>query len=431
MPLFYSLISKLKYHVFNLLHCIIKCMYALADKNILLGITGSIAAYKSAELIRRLRDAGAQVRVVMTESATRFITPLTLQTLSGNPVHQHLLDVDTEAQMSHIRLARWADFVLIAPASANIVAKLAHGFSDDLLSTLCLATQAPIVVAPAMNRVMWENRSTQDNINRLEELGILRFGPEEGEQACGETGPGRMLEPRQLINKLDEFFQHGILNGIKVLVTAGPTQEDIDPVRYISNRSSGKMGFAVAKAARNAGAQVTLVTGPVSLATPVGIHRIDVRTAEEMNLSVSDLAKEMDIFISAAAIADYRPESSATEKIKKTESQMQLKLVRNPDVLAGVASLPNKPFTVGFAAETTELRKHALEKLKRKSLDMIAANLVGGGSGGFESDANALTVFWDRGQVELALEKKELLAQKLIALIAEHYKAKISTSSSN
>lgn len=412
-------------------------MKPLLDKHVLLGINGSIAAYKSADLTRRLRDAGALVRVVMTRAATQFIGPLTLQSLSGHPVHVHLFDQPDDpdqpvqnaaTHIDHIALARWAEVILIAPASANFIAKLAHGLADDLLSTVCLATQAPIVLAPAMNRVMWQNPGTRANVAILADRGILRLGPTQGEQACGEAGPGRMLEPCELIDRLVEIMQPGLLRGRKVLITAGPTREDIDPVRYISNRSSGKMGFAIARAAAAAGARVTLVSGPVNLATPPGIERLDIHTAEQMYRSVMSCIETTDIFIAAAAVTDYRPVVTPAEKIKRRNNQeLTITLQPNPDILAAVASLPRAPFTVGFAAETADLKANALAKLTTKSLDMIAANRVGQEGSGFESDENALNVYWEGGGTDLPQMHKDPLARKLVAIIAQRYQLKLTT----
>ena len=394
----------------------------LSGKHILLGVTGGIAAYKSAELVRRLREQGAGVRVVMTQAAQAFITPLTLQALSGRPVHTELLDSDAEAAMGHIELARWADAVLVAPATADCLARLAQGRADDLLAAICLATEAPLAVAPAMNRAMWRNPATQENMARLERRGIHRFGPEAGEQACGETGPGRMAEPETLLLQLAGLFQTGTLAGRHVLVTAGPTREALDPVRYLSNRSSGKMGFAVAAAAVEAGARVTLVSGPVNLPTPAGVHRVDVETAAEMHAAVMQQAGSADICIAAAAVADYRPARTADRKLKKSAPAITLELERNPDIVAAVAALPDGPFTVGFAAETESTAGNARTKRQAKSLDMIAANTVGPGLG-FEVDENELQVFWDGGSRRLARSHKRRLARELIALVAERYHA--------
>ncbi len=403
-------------------------MSNLTNKRIVLGVCGSIAAYKSADLVRRLKEMGAEVRVVMTQSAGEFITALTLQTLSHNPVHQYLLDCDSESNMSHIELARWADIVLIAPCSANFMSKLAQGMADDLLSTVCLATRAPIVYVPAMNNVMWENKATRENVITLQKRGFVRFGPASGDQACGETGLGRMLEPVQISNQLIELFQPGLLQDKNIMITAGPTQEDIDPVRFISNRSSGKMGFAIAQAAREAGANVTLVCGPVKLTTPQGVNRLDVRTADEMKSVVMENINTTDIFISAAAVADYRPETVATKKIKKAASKLDLKLIRNPDILSLVTNEPVPPFTVGFAAETDNVRENALAKLNSKSLDMIAANEVGKEQGGFDSNENALSIYWQNGEQQLPMANKNTIARQLMTIITEKFREKSSAN---
>lgn len=395
-------------------------MSSLANKRIVLGVTGSIAAYKSAELVRRLRDAGAHVRVVLTGGGAKFITPLTLQALSGQPVHQHLLDADSEANFGHIELARWADAILIAPASANSIARLALGQADDLLTAVCLATTTPVAIAPTMNHRMWAHAATQDNVKTLLQRGVKIFGPASGDQACGETGPGRMLEADALVTALAELFKPGTLSGCRVLITAGPTQEAIDPVRFIGNRSSGKMGFALARAAQEAGAQVILISGPVALETPEGVTRIDVQNAQQMHDLVLRHALAVDIFVAAAAVADYRPKLAVLEKIKKAQQEVTLELVRNPDILAAVAALNTDLFTVGFAAETHDLEKNAQEKLLAKSLDMIAANQVGAQQG-FERDDNALLVLWQGGRQALGLAHKEVLARALIELIAQRY----------
>ena len=397
-------------------------MGLLSGKHVLLGVSGGIAAYKSAELVRRVREQGAVVRVVMTQGAQAFITPLTLQALSGMPVHTELLDRGDEAAMGHIELARWADVMLVAPASADLLARLAHGRADDLLTAICLATEAPLAVAPAMNRAMWQNPATRENIACLERRGIRRFGPAEGEQACGETGPGRMLEPEALVRQVTGLFQTGALAGCHVLVTAGPTREPVDPVRYLSNRSSGKMGFAIAAAAAEAGARVTLVSGPVNLPTPAGIDRIDVETAAQMHAAVMQRVASADICIAAAAVADYRPAQAAGQKLKKSAATMSLELERNPDIVAAVAALAGGPFTVGFAAETESTASNARGKLQAKSLDMIAANTVGPGLG-FDADDNELQVFWDAGSRRLPRARKTRLARELIALVAERYRA--------
>ncbi|NLO81199.1 MAG: bifunctional phosphopantothenoylcysteine decarboxylase/phosphopantothenate--cysteine ligase CoaBC [Xanthomonadaceae bacterium] len=401
-------------------------MTALAQRKIVLGVTGGIAAYKSADLTRRLQDVGAEVRVVMTPAATQFVAPLTFQALSGNPVHLDLLDPAAEAAMGHIELARWADLVLVAPASADFMARLAHGLADDLLTTLCLATDAPIVLAPAMNRLMWRNPATRDNVALLQRRGIRLLGPTAGSQACGEVGEGRMLEPLEIVQALsEEGAGQGRLAGRTVLVTAGPTYEAIDPVRFIGNRSSGRMGYAVAAAARRAGARVLLVSGPSQQSTPPGVERIDVTSAAEMYRAVMDRLGEIDIFIGAAAVADYRPAQAANAKIKKDAETLTLALERTEDILQAVAMQPRPPFTVGFAAETHDLERYARDKLARKKLDMIAANWVGGETG-FDSVDNALEVFWADGHASLGRQSKDKLAEQLVDLIAERYHAKHS-----
>ncbi len=399
-------------------------MTKLNGKRILLGVTGGIAAYKAAELVRLLKKGGAEVQVVMTRAAKEFITPMTLQALSGNPVRQGLFDPGHEAAMGHIELARWADLILVAPASAHLLARLSAGMADDLLTTLCLAAASPIAVAPAMNQQMWLNPATRENARRLEGNGIRIWGPSEGEQACGETGPGRMLEPEELLRRVEGHFAEGPLQGVRVLLTAGPTREPMDPVRFVGNRSSGKMGFALARAFVAAGAEVSLVSGPVALDTPAGVARVDVEAALEMQQAVQERVGKCDIFVACAAVADYRPEEAQGQKIKKGEERMQIKLVRNPDILAEVAALSNSPFTVGFAAETERLREHAEEKRRAKGVNMIAANRVGAEEGGFERDENALSVFWEGGSRELALAGKQSLANELVSLIAEKYHEK-------
>ena len=396
-------------------------MISLSNKHILLGVSGSIAAYKSAELVRRLKDAGADVRVVLTAGGAEFVTPLTFQALSGNPVHTALLDTEAEAGMGHIELARWADAIIVAPASANFIARLAQGRADDLLSAICLATASPIAIAPAMNQQMWANASTQENLHQLKTRGILQFGPGEGDQACGEIGPGRMLEAQQLAQLTANLFEAGSLAGRTVLITAGPTQEDIDPVRYLSNRSSGKMGYAIAQAAAEAGAKVILISGPTALTTPPRVERIDVRSAQQMFDTVMQHVTDCDIFISTAAVADYRPVQVADQKIKKTNDTLTLKLQRNPDILAEVAALQDGPFTVGFAAETENLEQHAREKLKRKGLDMIAANLVGENTA-FEADENALLILTATDKQQLPSTNKTMLGRQLIELVAKQSK---------
>jgi len=401
----------------------------LANKRILLGVTGSIAAYKSAELVRRLMDEGATVQVVMTEAAQAFVTPFTLQTLSGRPVHCALMDADAEATMGHIEQARWADLIVVAPASANFIAKLAQGRADELLSAICLASAAPLAVAPAMNQQMWANAATQANVATLAERGVTLLGPASGEQACGDVGAGRMLEPDQIVESCAEYFDVGLLAGRRVLITAGPTQEDIDPVRYISNRSSGKMGFSIAAAAAEAGALVTLISGPVSLETPARVTRIDVRSAEQM-LAAVQAQETPDIVIAAAAVADYRPLQVAAQKIKKQVGSAQLSLEQTPDILATIAENKGDMFVVGFAAETERLEENARIKLEKKSLDLIAANWVGNEHGGFDSDENALIVLWQNGGVELPMAPKEKIARLLIDIVAERFDAKDSAKNS-
>ncbi|MDD3516813.1 MAG: bifunctional phosphopantothenoylcysteine decarboxylase/phosphopantothenate--cysteine ligase CoaBC [Chromatiales bacterium] len=389
----------------------------LQGKHILLGVTGGIAAYKACELTRRLRDAGAIVRVVMTRAALEFVTPLSFQALSGHPVRTDLFDEQAEAGMGHIELARWADAVLVAPCSADFMARLAAGRADDLLSTLCLASDAPLAIAPAMNRQMWANAATQANRDALGARGVSIFGPASGEQACGETGEGRMLEAAELVERLSALFATGALAGRTVLISAGPTREALDPVRYLSNRSSGRMGYALAEAAREAGARVLLVSGPVALPTPRGVERIEVESAAQMFDAVMARIDEVDLFIGAAAVADYRPAAVAGQKIKKTASQLTLELERTPDILAAVAAREPRPFVVGFAAETQDLEAHARDKLSRKHLDMIAANDVSAGRG-FDVEDNALEVFWADGHASLPQQSKARLARELVALIA-------------
>ena len=394
-------------------------MQRLVNKRILLGVTGGIAAYKSADLVRRLQDAGAEVRVVMTQGACEFITPLTMQALSGHPVHTDLLDPRAEAAMGHIELARWADLVLIAPASADFLARLAYGHGNDLLATLCLATGAPVAVAPAMNQQMWADQATQKNQLILQEKGIHIFGPGAGSQACGEVGPGRMQDPTEIIQQAAEVFDYELLTGKHLVITAGPPREPIDPVRYLTNKSSGKMGFALAQAAAEAGARVTLIAGPVALDTPNRVNRIDVVRAEDMHeASLKAVEEGCDIFIATAAVADYRPTVTADHKIKKSTEEIHLTLVKNPDIIAAVASHAKRPFTVGFAAETQDVIEYAQGKLKSKKLDMIATNDVSGTNVGFNSDNNALTVIWPGGHKVLPLASKAQIAKQLIELIA-------------
>ncbi|WP_434086741.1 bifunctional phosphopantothenoylcysteine decarboxylase/phosphopantothenate--cysteine ligase CoaBC [Shewanella zhangzhouensis] len=396
---------------------------SLNNRKILLGIGGGIAAYKSADLVRRLKEQGADVRVVMSQSACEFITPLTLQALSGYPVSMDLLDPAAEAAMGHIELARWAELIILAPATANLIARMSIGMADELITTTCLATSAPIAICPAMNQQMYANPATQANLNTLQQRGMQIWGPGSGSQACGEVGAGRMLEPLEIRTLAEQFFAQkaqasSALHGVRLMLTAGPTREAIDPVRYISNHSSGKMGFALAEAAVAMGAEVTLVSGPVTLSTPKGVSRIDVDSAEQMLAAVMQHIDQQDIFIGCAAVADYRVADVAAGKIKKSSETMQLALVRNPDILATVAALEARPFTVGFAAETHDVETYARDKLKRKNLDMIAANDVSVPGQGFNSDTNALRVFWPQGNQDLPATDKLSLAYQLLSLIS-------------
>jgi phosphopantothenoylcysteine decarboxylase/phosphopantothenate--cysteine ligase len=387
------------------------------SKRILLAVCGGIAAYKAAELVRLLRKQNAQVQVVMTESATQFVSALTFQALSGNSVQTHLLDAHEESAMGHIHLARWADLIVIAPATANIIAKLSYGLADDLVSTLCLAATCPIYIAPAMNQAMWHNEVTQENIARLQQRGILLIAPEQGEQACGESGFGRMSEPATICQRIMTHQAEVItktplfspqtnlaLQGVKILISAGPTREPLDPVRYISNRSSGKMGYALVEAALQMGAQVTLVTGPVCLQAPAEAVVIQIETAEQMYHAITSRVQNYDVYIGAAAVADYSPMQIKEQKIKKQQSETNLVLQKTKDILTAVTALPNHPFVVGFAAETN---------------DMVAANWVGKKQGGFESDENSLHIFWEKGDKLLPMSSKKQLAWQLLELINE------------
>ncbi len=404
-------------------------MSPLHGKKILLGVSGGIAAYKSPDLVRRLRERGAEVRVVLTASAVRFVSATVFQAVSGYPVRQELWDEQAEAAMGHIELARWADAVVIAPATAHVMAQLASGLAPDLLTTLCLVTTAPLVLAPAMNHSMWRHPATQENRAVLASRGVRCVGPADGAQACGETGPGRMAEPAGIVAALEALLgaAGGPLAGRHVLVTAGPTREPIDPVRFISNRSSGKMGFAVAQAAADAGARVTLIAGPVAIATPPGVERIDVESAAGMHEATLARAAGADIYIGAAAISDYRPDRAPDQKIKKRSDSLTLNLVRCTDVLAAVSALgEGRPFTVGFAAETEKLEEHALEKLQKKQLDMIVANQVGTNLG-FDRDDNGVVVLWPGGgREEFGRMPKTELARRIVALIAAHYHARVA-----
>ncbi len=403
-------------------------MSALINKRILIGISGGIAAYKTAELARALIKNGADVRVCMTKAAAEFITPLTLQALTGNPVHSDLLDTDAEAAMGHIELARWADLIMIAPASADLIARLAHGHANDLLSTICLATDTPIHIAPAMNRLMWSNAATQQNCKTLSQRGYTLHGPAEGEQACGETGAGRMLEAQELADIVESEFNADLkdipLSGKTILITAGPTREAIDPVRYITNRSSGKMGYAIAVAAQALGANVQLVSGPVALEAPSGVTRTLIESANEMHQQTMTLAAEADIFIATAAVADYSPLNVAQQKIKKNKEkvneELSLALQTNKDILSDVSHAFPNLFSVGFAAETENLINNAQAKMQRKKLDMIIANQVGENKG-FDQDTNQIEILWQDGQLSLPEQDKQSLAVELMKTVTERF----------
>jgi len=396
-------------------------MPSLAEKQLVLGITGGIAAYKSAEIIRGLMDQGAAVQVVMTEAAKAFIAPLTLQALSGRPVRDSLLDPSAESGMGHIEIARWADQIIVAPASADFIARLAGGMASDLLTTVCLATSAPIALAPAMNQGMWNNAATQRNIDTLTADGVTLLGPASGAQACGDVGPGRMLEPADIVNHLMVSGKVRALDGTNVTITAGPTWEALDPVRALSNHSSGKMGYAVAAAAAAAGASVTLVSGPTALNPPSGIRYQPVQSAEDMLAAVEREIEDCDVFIGVAAVADYRPAQSASSKIKKHTESVTLELVRNPDILARVAQSPKRPFTVGFAAETDQAIPNARDKLQRKGLDLIAVNQVNETNNPFGSEENHLVLISETDEIDLGRDSKTALAEHLIAEIAHRY----------
>ena len=404
-------------------------MSNLQSKNIIVGITGGIAAYKTLELIRLLRKAEAEVHVVLTPAAAEFITPLTVQALSGNKVHQSLLDPNAELAMGHIELAKWADAIIIAPASADFLARLTAGMANDLLSTLCLATSSPIFIAPAMNQQMYLQTVTQENLTTLKQRGIKQIGPNNGAQACGDVGPGRMVEPSEIFSQLEQYFIPQDLTDLKVTITAGPTREAIDPVRYLSNHSSGKMGFSLAQAFAERGAQVTLIAGPVNLATPNNVNRINVISADDMLQQSLTLAPQSNIFIGCAAVADYKPAQVLAHKMKKVDTQgqqlnenLQLELIKNPDIIATISALTNKrPFVVGFAAETQNLTHYAQDKLQRKKLDLICANDVSEGKG-FNQEQNALQLFWPKGNKTLPLCHKQELAKQLVEAITRLYK---------
>ena len=396
-------------------------MDSLINKNILLGVTGGIAAYKAAEIVRHLKKSGSSVRVVMTKSAEEFITPLTLQALSGNRVSRELLDAEAEAAMGHIELAKWADGILIAPATANTLARLSSGRGDDLLSTITLAFEGPISLAPAMNQAMWRDSRTQENLKKLIDKGYILCGPGSGEQACGDVGLGRMLEPLEIMEIFSDSFKEGMLSGKSVLITAGPTKEPIDPVRFITNRSSGKMGYSLAEAAIDAGAIVTLITGPVDIEPPMKCNAIPVETAKEMHEAVMHHVNKKDIYIGTAAVSDYRPARKNETKLKKDDkgSPLILELVENQDILKSVSELDERPFVVGFAAETNDLIKNAKTKFKNKGLDLIVANDVSDKSIGFDSDDNAVTLITKRRNLAIEKESKRKIAKKIIKLIAE------------
>ncbi|WP_314419995.1 bifunctional phosphopantothenoylcysteine decarboxylase/phosphopantothenate--cysteine ligase CoaBC [Pseudescherichia vulneris] len=399
---------------------------SLAGKKIVLGVSGGIAAYKTPELVRRLRDRGAEVRVAMTEGAKAFITPLSLQAVSGYPVSDSLLDPAAEAAMGHIELGKWADLVILAPATADLIARVTAGMANDLVSTICLATPSPVAVVPAMNQQMYRAAATQHNLSVLAARGVLLWGPDSGSQACGDVGPGRMLDPLAIVDLAAAHFSPvKTLQHLNIMITAGPTQELLDPVRYITNKSSGKMGFAIADAAARLGANVTLVSGPVSLPTPAGVKRVDVVTALEMEAAVQAQVQSQQIFIGCAAVADYRAAAVADEKIKKQGDEITIKMVKNPDIVAGVAALStNRPYVVGFAAETNNVEEYARQKRIRKNLDLICANDVSDANQGFNSDNNALHLFWQDGDKVLPLERKALLGQLLLDEIVTRYDEK-------
>ena len=402
---------------------------SLKNKKILLGVTGGIAAYKTPDLVRKLVSKGADVRVVLTESAKEFVSPLSLQAVSGNSIHHDLLDTQAEAAMGHIELAKWADILLIAPATANCMAKLAHGLADDLLSTLYLATTAKVILAPAMNQQMWAATATQQNLKILNSHGVEFLGPDSGEQACGDVGSGRMMEPLEIAEQLESLADHtiqyaGKLSGKHVVITAGPTREALDPVRYITNHSSGKMGYAIAKAAAKAGASVTLISGPVNLTAPSDVKVIDCESAEQMHTAVMKQMQNCDIFIATAAVADYRAAQIESQKIKKNEDELTLTFIKNPDILKDVAALKSPPFTLGFAAETQQVDEYATKKLINKKLDMIAANDVSAADIGFNSDNNALTLLWKDSRQSLPKADKQTLAVSLIDVLVTQYTKK-------
>ncbi|WP_426578345.1 bifunctional phosphopantothenoylcysteine decarboxylase/phosphopantothenate--cysteine ligase CoaBC [Xenorhabdus stockiae] len=398
----------------------------LSGKQIVLGISGGIAAYKTAELVRRLRDRGAQVRVVMTPAAEAFITPLTLQAVSGHPVSDDLLDPAAEAAMGHIELAKWADLIILAPATADLLARLSAGMANDLVTTICLASAAPLAVVPAMNQQMYRAQATQHNLNILRERNVLIWGPDEGSQACGDVGPGRMIEPMEIVERATQHLNPvRDLVGLQITITAGPTREALDPVRFITNHSSGKMGFSIAQAAAERGAEVTLITGPVNLPTPLNVKRIDVTSALEMYKQVQETAASQHIFIGCAAVSDYRFKQTATEKLKKQGDEITYTLVKNPDIVASVAAMEkHRPFVVGFAAETRNVEEYARGKLRQKNLDLICANDVSLAEHGFNSDTNALQLFWHDGSINLPHCDKLQLSHRLLDEIFKRYDEK-------
>jgi phosphopantothenoylcysteine decarboxylase/phosphopantothenate--cysteine ligase len=396
-------------------------MSDLNGQHVLLGVTGSIAAYKSPDIVRRLKEQGAEVRVVLTASAEKLVSPTVFQAVSGEPVRGDIWDEQAEAGMGHIELAKWADLLLIAPATANVIAQLAAGSAESLLTTICLATEAPVAIAPSMNQAMWNDAATQANCDLLRKRNMRFLGPDEGSQACGDTGPGRMSEPADIVSRLSRGGKSGPLDGLHIMVTAGPTREAIDPVRFVSNRSSGKMGFAVARAAADAGAEVTLIAGPVNLPTPPRVIRVDVESTQQMFDEAMQRIAEVDIYVGAAAISDYRPKAAAVQKIKKSADTFSLEMIKSPDLLANIAALDSGPFTVGFAAETEKLEHYATDKLNRKKLDMIIANLVGENLC-FDADDNEVVVLWHEGRKPLPRLSKPELARQLIKLIASRYR---------
>jgi phosphopantothenoylcysteine decarboxylase/phosphopantothenate--cysteine ligase len=396
-------------------------MSDIQGRRVLLGVTGSIAAYKSPDIVRRLKDQGAEERVVLTASAEKLVSPTVFQAVSGEPVRGDIWDEQAEAAMGHIELAKWADLILIAPATANLIAQLAAGSAENLLTTICLASEAPVTLAPSMNQAMWRDAATQANCDVLRKRNVMFIGPDDGEQACGDVGPGRMSEPANIVSRMARGGESGPFEGLRIMVSAGPTREAIDPVRFVSNRSSGKMGFALAKAAADAGAEVTLIAGPVSLPTPPRVERIDVETTQQMCDAALANIGDMDIYIGAAAISDYRPKQAAVQKIKKSADTFTLEMLKSPDLLATIAALENCPFTVGFAAETEKLEQHATDKLKRKKLNMIVANLVGEKLC-FDADDNEVIVLWQDGRLSLPKLSKQELARQLVDVVATRYR---------